>query len=177
MLIGYWALVDLLLALLPITFIYSMQISWKRKFVLGMLLGLGIFAAVCAAIKVAHIRTQTTDADVTWDTNSLIVWNTTEANVIIYAACLPTVSELLKRFFEMIACHIAHFFRFRKLPSTADTHPMRNGIQLVRLRTSTDTGTQGYQVEVQSWTDEVAALRPAEAVVYEHDFKRDRAPV
>ena len=152
---------DLLLALLPITFLYKLQISWKRKFILAILLGLGVFAAACAAIKTAHIRKKTTDPDITWDTTSLIVWNTTEANVIIYAACLPTISELLRRVFETIASYVTTHLHFRKLPSLADIHTQRtNGTQHVRLRDFNDIGRQQYHVKAQNGSDEAMVPEP-----------------
>ena len=40
--IGYFALVDLFLALLPIVIIKDLQVSRKRKMGLGVILGLGI---------------------------------------------------------------------------------------------------------------------------------------
>ena len=154
---------DLLLALLPITFLYKLQISWKRKMVLGMLLGLGVFAAICAAIKVAHIRTKTTDYDITWDTTSLLVWNTTEANVIIYAACLPTVSEFLKRFLGNTALYIAPYLRFTKLSSHGERQAINNGDQHVELGSSTDEGTRMYHAKTRHWSDEDIILQPVEA--------------
>lgn len=38
---GYWALVDLLLASLPLTFLWKLQMSARRKVLLSVLLGLG----------------------------------------------------------------------------------------------------------------------------------------
>lgn len=92
-----------------------------------MLLGLGVFAVICAAVKVAHIRTQTTDYDLTWDTISLLVWNTTEANVIIHAACLPTVSEFLKHFLGNTALYIAPYLRSSKISSLGERQVINNG--------------------------------------------------
>ena len=148
---SYWALVDLLLALLPMTFLYKLQISWKRKMVLAMLLGLGVLAVICAAVKVAHIRTQTTDYDITWGTISLLVWNTTEANVIIHAACLPTVSEFLKR------------LRFSKTSSLGERQAINNGSQHVELGSLTNEGTRKYHAKARHWSDEEIILQPVEA--------------
>ena len=142
-----------------------------------MLLGLGVFAAACAAIKTAHIRKKTTDPDITWDTTSLIVWNTTEANVIIYAACLPTISDLTRRFFETTASHVAPYLHFRKLSSVTDADTRRNGTQHVRLRDFKSIGRQRYHVEAQSWSDEAMVPEPIKAVLHEHDFKDNRSQV
>ena len=152
-----------MLALLPITFLYKLQISWKRKIILGMLLGLGVFAAVCAAIKVRQIRTQTTDADITWDTTSLLVWSTTEANVIIYAACLPTISDFLRRCFNTVISYMVFYLRFSRLSSLADTQPIDNETHHVKLGSFTDQGTPNLHAKSQSWSDEVMVWPPVEA--------------
>ena len=128
-----------------------------------MLLGLGVFAAICAAIKVAHIRTQTTDYDITWDTTSLLVWNTTEANVIIYAACLPTVSEFLKRFLGNTALYIAPYLRLSKIFSHGGRQAINNGSQHVELGSLTDEGMRKYHAKTPHWSDEQIILQPVEA--------------
>ena len=152
-----------MLALLPITFLYKLQISWKRKIVLGMLLGLGVFAAVCAAIKVRHVRTQTTDADITWDTTSLLVWSTTEANVIIYAACLPTISDFLKRCFNSVISYMIPYLRFNRLSSLPGTRPTDKEIDHVKLASFTDQGPRNLHTKGRSWSDEVMVWPPIEA--------------
>ncbi|CAD6572694.1 MAG: hypothetical protein ASARMPREDX12_005375 [Alectoria sarmentosa] len=72
-------------------------------------LGLGsinsISAAICGAIKASYLRSLTAKSDVTWISVSLLVWNVTEANVVIYAACLPAIWPLLQQSFEaMMSC-------------------------------------------------------------------------
>ena len=39
---GYWALVDFLLATLPITFLWRLKLDLKQRVLLSVLLGLGI---------------------------------------------------------------------------------------------------------------------------------------
>lgn len=128
-----------------------------------MLLGLGVFAAVCAAIKVEHIRTQTTDADITWDTTALLVWSTAEANVIIYAACLPTISDFLRRCFNTVISAIVPYLSFNRLFSLADTQPIESETHHVNLRSLTDQGTRKFHARRRSWSDEEMILPPGEA--------------
>ncbi|MCJ1250149.1 hypothetical protein MMC30_007375 [Trapelia coarctata] len=101
----YWALVDLLLAIVPISFLWNLQMSLGKKAAICGLLGLGLFAAICGAIKTSYLPTLTAESDITWITISLLVWNVTEANVIIYAACLPTIRPLFRRCFGGTASH------------------------------------------------------------------------
>ena len=80
---GYWALEDLLLAILPVTFLYNLKMSVQKKMALCVLLGLGVLwvkliscphslltgviisAAICAAIKASYLPTLTTKSDFT----------------------------------------------------------------------------------------------------------------
>ena len=39
---GYWALVDFLLATLPITFLWKLKLDLKKRVLLSALLGLGV---------------------------------------------------------------------------------------------------------------------------------------
>ena len=65
-----------------------------KKIGLSLLLGLGVFAAVCAAIKTSYLPTLTAESDFTWLTVGLLEWNVVEVNVIIIAACIPVIRPL-----------------------------------------------------------------------------------
>ena len=51
-------------------------------------------AGIAAAIKASYLPTLTAKSDVTWITVNLLIWNATEINVIVYAACLPAIRPL-----------------------------------------------------------------------------------
>ncbi|KAF2829408.1 hypothetical protein CC86DRAFT_404049 [Ophiobolus disseminans] len=90
---SYFAFMDFALALFPILLIRQLQMSIWRKLALSCLLGLGVFAGVCAIVKSTYLPTLKS-IDFTWDTTTFLIWNATETNVIIIAACIPTLSKV-----------------------------------------------------------------------------------
>ena len=57
-------------------------------------MGLGIFACICAAIKTSKLTELNARADITFITVDLWIWNVNEINVVIFAACMPTLRPL-----------------------------------------------------------------------------------
>ncbi|KAL8929310.1 MAG: hypothetical protein Q9208_001393 [Pyrenodesmia sp. 3 TL-2023] len=91
---GYFAFLDFALAIFPVDIIWKLKMARKKKFLLCGLLGMGIFAGVCAAIKTSQLRTVTIKTDITWKLAQYLLWNALEVNVIIIAACIPTLRPL-----------------------------------------------------------------------------------
>ncbi|KAL9581759.1 MAG: hypothetical protein Q9212_003697 [Teloschistes hypoglaucus] len=91
---GYFAFLDFALAILPVDIVWKLQMARKKKLLLCALLGMGIFAGVCAAIKTSQLRTVTAKTDITWKLAEYLLWNALEVNVIIIAACIPTLRPL-----------------------------------------------------------------------------------
>ena len=92
--IGWLAFIDLSLALLPNSIIWTLQLNWHKKLGLSVLMGLGVFACICAAIKTSKLTELNARADITFITVDLWIWNVNEINVIIFAACMPTLRPL-----------------------------------------------------------------------------------
>ncbi|KAL9604147.1 MAG: hypothetical protein Q9219_000735 [cf. Caloplaca sp. 3 TL-2023] len=57
-------------------------------------------AGVCAAIKTSQLRTVTHQTDITWKTAPYLLWNALEVNIIIIAACIPTLRPLFLVIFK-----------------------------------------------------------------------------
>ncbi|KAI4245225.1 MAG: hypothetical protein L6R40_002582 [Gallowayella cf. fulva] len=91
---GYFAFLDFALAIMPASIVWKLQMEVRKKLALCALLGLGVFAGVCAAIKTANLRTMTYKQDLTWKLPQYLLWNALEVNIIIIAACIPTLRPL-----------------------------------------------------------------------------------
>ncbi|KAL8802635.1 MAG: hypothetical protein Q9200_006514, partial [Gallowayella weberi] len=91
---GYFAWLDFVLAILPASFVCKLQMAKRKKVALCALLGMGVFAGICATIKTVHLRTMTHKDDITWKLPQYLLWNALEVNIIIIAACIPTLRPL-----------------------------------------------------------------------------------
>ena len=91
---GYSAFLDIALAAIPVSVIWSLQMSFSKKVQLSLILSVGIFAAICAAIKTSKLPSESARSDFTWNTVPLFIWNSVEINVVIVAACVPTLRPM-----------------------------------------------------------------------------------
>lgn len=58
-------------------------------------------AGVCAAVKTSKVPiTVEAKTDITWQTIELLMWNGIEMNVIIIAACIPTLRPVFLMLFK-----------------------------------------------------------------------------
>ncbi|KAI1848709.1 hypothetical protein JX266_005568 [Neoarthrinium moseri] len=89
---------DIVLALLPASFISKLNLDFRRKLALCVLLGLGLFDAVFSGIKVKFLIDLTARADFTWSLFDVQVWTAIEAFVMIACGSLPPLQPLWDRF-------------------------------------------------------------------------------
>lgn len=99
---SYWAFLDFALAFIPIDMVWKLQMNRQKKFWLSCLLGMGVFAGIAAAVKTSKvpITVKAADSDITWQTVELLMWNGIEMNVIIIAACIPTLRPVFLILFK-----------------------------------------------------------------------------
>ena len=92
--LGWLAFMDLALALLPISIIWNLRLDWHKKLGLSVLVGMGVFAFICAVIKTSKLPELNARADITFVTVSLWIWTANETNILILAASIPTLRPL-----------------------------------------------------------------------------------
>ncbi|KAJ5533843.1 hypothetical protein N7527_000097 [Penicillium freii] len=108
---AFSAFVDLFLAIYPGVVLFKLQMSLRKKIALTSAFGLGAIASATAMVKCAQINGLADHTDPTFSTVSLVVWTNVEANVVVIAACIPTLQPML----ELI-------LRKLKLVSTSKSH-------------------------------------------------------
>ncbi|KAG6997768.1 hypothetical protein G7Y79_00038g075270 [Physcia stellaris] len=119
---SYWAFLDFALAFIPIDMVWKLQLDLKKKFLLSGLLGMGVFAGICASVKTSKIPiTVKAQTDITWQTVELLMWNGIEMNVIIIAACIPTLRPLFLILFNRATP--SDFLSHRRHSSYPQTDP------------------------------------------------------
>ncbi|MCJ1392313.1 hypothetical protein MMC18_005180 [Xylographa bjoerkii] len=91
---AYSAFVDGYLAIYPVAVLRSLNINTKKKVGLCFVMGLGITAACIAIYKCTRLPELSQHTDYTFATTDLLIWTSVESNVIIIAACLPTLRPI-----------------------------------------------------------------------------------
>lgn len=91
---SYSAFLDIALAAIPVSVIWTLQMPMDKKVSLSLILSVGIFAAICGAIKTSKLPSESARSDFTWNTVPLFIWNSVEVNVVIMAACVPAMRPL-----------------------------------------------------------------------------------
>ncbi|KAI0141210.1 integral membrane protein [Xylariaceae sp. FL1272] len=91
--------VDFVFALLPITIVWKLHMSTRKRLGLAALLGGGSLSGISAAIKTSELRSLTVRTDETWATFSLYLWTGIEIFVIIVCGCICTLKPLWIRVF------------------------------------------------------------------------------
>ena len=95
---GSWnAFCDLCLALLPITIVYPLQMSNKKRAGCCLLLGLGILACASACVKTSTLSSLTARSDLTWEMFDLWAWTASETFLLIVCGSIPPIRPLYDR--------------------------------------------------------------------------------
>ena len=69
----------------------------RKKFSICILLGLGIFAGITAAIKTPTTKTLSHRSDLTWETYSLAAWTGGQIFLLIFCGTIPTLKPIYER--------------------------------------------------------------------------------
>ncbi|KAI9849433.1 MAG: hypothetical protein M1837_004053 [Sclerophora amabilis] len=93
----YGTFADVALGLYPISIIHRLNMALKTKIGLAIVMGLGVLAGACSAVKTRYLTLLTARSDVTFDQTNLIIWYTTEMYAIIIAGSIPALSALMKQ--------------------------------------------------------------------------------
>ncbi|KAJ5162732.1 uncharacterized protein N7500_004562 [Penicillium coprophilum] len=91
-------LTDILTYTLPIKVIFSLQMPQKQKFILAIILCLGLFACVSSIIRITYIPAMLTSKDSTYAISGAMYWSVIETNVGIFAASIPSFKAIASRF-------------------------------------------------------------------------------
>ncbi|KAL4881372.1 hypothetical protein BJY04DRAFT_227804 [Aspergillus karnatakaensis] len=90
---------DFLLALLPWTIVWNLQMRKKEKIGVAFAMSLGIFAGAAAIVKTTYLVKLSAKADFTWEIVPLLNWAGVEDGLTIIAASIPTLKPLLTKVF------------------------------------------------------------------------------
>ncbi|KAJ5811030.1 hypothetical protein N7447_010546 [Penicillium robsamsonii] len=113
---AYSAAQDFVLALLPWTIVWNLQMRKKEKFGVAVAMSLGIFAGAAAIVKTIHLMALSDKADFTWELAPLLVWAAVEDGLAIAAASIPALKPLLTKIFPRTASDNYNMISYPRLP-------------------------------------------------------------
>jgi hypothetical protein len=93
-------LTDVIFALLPVPMLWNVQMNWRVKSAVVVILSLGVFAAIAAIVKITFLSTYGEHGDFLFDSSDLTIWTTVEICIAIIAACFPCLKPLFRTMFD-----------------------------------------------------------------------------
>ncbi|KAK6210537.1 hypothetical protein LQW54_006145 [Pestalotiopsis sp. IQ-011] len=102
---SYWlsafdALTDIVLAAVPISALCKLQMRFKTKVGVCIMMGLTILSAIFIIIKATYLWLLFRAPDPIFDLANLVIWGLLEQNVVIVAACIPTLRPFFHKAFK-----------------------------------------------------------------------------
>ncbi|OJD32524.1 integral membrane family protein [Diplodia corticola] len=85
---------DLIIAALPIPLLWNVQINRSAKFAAGFLLSLGLFACICAIVRLSYTLALNSTEDYLFHVYGVTVWCFAEVGVALTVGCLSTLRPL-----------------------------------------------------------------------------------
>ncbi|KAJ5133983.1 hypothetical protein N7526_005348 [Penicillium atrosanguineum] len=90
---------DFVLALLPWTIVWNLQMKKKEKIGVAFAMSLGVFAGAASIVKTTYLVALSAKADFTWELAPLLWWAAVEDGLAITAASIPALKPLLVKMF------------------------------------------------------------------------------
>ncbi|KAK0625052.1 hypothetical protein B0T17DRAFT_577729 [Bombardia bombarda] len=92
---AYSGLMDIVLALLPWSVVWSLQMRKQEKIGVAVAMSMGVFAGGAAFVKCSTIPTLL-DGDFTFEGYYLVIWGSAEVAITIMAASIPILRVLVR---------------------------------------------------------------------------------
>ncbi|KAJ5339261.1 hypothetical protein N7541_011209 [Penicillium brevicompactum] len=108
---------DFVLALLPWTIVWSLQMKKKEKLGVAFAMSLGIFAGAASIVKTTYLVALSAKADFTWELAPLLIWAAVEDGLAITAASIPALKPLLVRIFPSSTPENYNMISYPPLPN------------------------------------------------------------
>jgi len=124
---------DFFFSLIPLTFIFKIQVPLREKLVLCLLMGLGLVASIASVFKAVNSTILRRSRDNTWDSVPLVIWSFVEEHVAIIAACIPCLKALFERLLRRLGFTLtyksqAHSFNISTRSHTTRSATLQNGM-------------------------------------------------
>ncbi|KAH7348846.1 hypothetical protein BKA65DRAFT_525848 [Rhexocercosporidium sp. MPI-PUGE-AT-0058] len=106
------AITDWSFGILPIFFVWRMQMNPRTKFSVILILSLGFFASTATIVRIVYIKDLTETDDYSWEGINLVKWSMVEPAIAITAMNIATLRPLFRNFLS---------FASKRFDSSIDT--------------------------------------------------------
>ncbi|KAJ5370133.1 uncharacterized protein N7496_006225 [Penicillium cataractarum] len=97
---AYTTMTDFVLAIVPINAFWKLQMPTSTKVGVCVMMGLTMLSAIVTIIKATYLHLFTDHIDPLFNVVPLVLWGLIEQNVVIIAACVPTLRPFFRRTFK-----------------------------------------------------------------------------
>lgn len=91
---------DLLVFALPIPQVWQLQLNKRAKVGVCATFLVGLFATICSIVRLQYLVKWGNSPNPSWDYVDLTIWSLIEGNVVVICACMPPMSNLIRRFWH-----------------------------------------------------------------------------
>ncbi|KAL7268336.1 hypothetical protein RUND412_009040 [Rhizina undulata] len=91
---------DFFLVALPILMLWDVKIRRRKKAMICIILGLGIFASTASIVRMTFINNYGKTGDFLWDSTYITIWSIIEINIGIITASMPALKPIFKCILE-----------------------------------------------------------------------------
>ncbi|KAK2737069.1 hypothetical protein FQN55_001281 [Onygenales sp. PD_40] len=88
---------DFMVLLLPITYIWRLQVSQRQKITLAVVMSLGTFTCLMSILRLYGLIVLSKSKDPTWEQPATAYWSSIELNMGIICASLPTLKPFITK--------------------------------------------------------------------------------
>ncbi|PYI03679.1 hypothetical protein BO78DRAFT_374496 [Aspergillus sclerotiicarbonarius CBS 121057] len=93
---AYTTVTDIVLAVVPISVFWKLQMRVSTKLGVCIMMGLTLLSAIVTIVKATYLHLFTNRTDPLYDVVTLVIWGLIEQNVVIVAACIPTLRPFFR---------------------------------------------------------------------------------
>ncbi|TID21517.1 hypothetical protein E2P81_ATG04794 [Venturia nashicola] len=94
---AYTTFTDVVLAVVPVAAFWKLQMKQSTKVGLCILMSLTMLSAIVTIVKGTNLYLFTDATDPLWNPVPLVLWGLVEQNIVIMAACVPTLRPLFQK--------------------------------------------------------------------------------
>lgn len=147
---------DALLIVLPVFMLWSLNMSRKKKILIGSMFAVGSLGLIATIIRLRTLHVFGDLSDPTWDYVPVVYWTTIELAAGIIASCMPAVRKLLERCFG-----IFNIGTTLQRSGTGSYKPPGSGQQHQHIRMERRRGRGARDpmalTDLETWKDDVWA--------------------